>query len=432
MQKIILFLISKIKYFVYLYILLQLTLIFTIDIEFNSDALYYYNLAQECINENEFYPAEQHLYEDYIFAPLYINVLILILKILNLTITIALFNFLINLLQILILYKIAEKVFSGDIAKLTVILYILYLNTLGLVLTNYTELFFVVLISTSVYFFLKEKKYYLLLSGFILGAAIAVRPTGWALLLAFLMLQLYKGYKTRKLIPSYFYIYTGVFVFILAFGGWTYSHFGKFEFSSTNGPVNLLIGANDDATGGFNATVFEKDNAGYIENPDTMTYLEAGTFYQNQALQWIAKHPAKWVSLAPLKLLHTFGWDDIALSSLLGYTDLNFGRVIKNLITGYDPSVSIFYYLFLSLNHIYYYLIMFAIILGIVQVLKRKLHNSGINLILFFLLFSILIIMIIFGTPRLKYPMFILLIPFAAYYLQMKFGTKPQVLDNEH
>jgi hypothetical protein len=408
----------------------QLALIFTTDIEFNSDALYYYNLAQESISESEFYPTAKHIYEDYVFAPLYINVLILLLKIFNSTITVILFNFLISLLQTLMLYKITEKLFSFDLAKLSVILYILYLNTQGLVLTNYTELFFLLLMSASVYFFLKEKNYHLLLSGFILGSAIAVRPTGWALLLAFMMLQLYQCYKTRKLVTSYFYIYTGIFIFILGFGGWTYSHFGNFEFTSTNGSVNLLIGANDEATGGFNATVFEKGNTGYIENPDTMTYLEIGTFYQNQALQWITRHPVKWVSLAPLKLLHTFGWDDIALSSLLGYTDLNFGRAVKNLFTGKATSVTFYYFIFLSINHIYYYLIIIAIVFGIIQLIKNKLSNAGVKLILFYSIISIFIVMIVFGTPRFKYPFFILLLPFAAYYLQMKFGLKKQVLAN--
>jgi hypothetical protein len=431
MQKIIQFLTSKIKYLVYLYALIQLTLILITDISFHSDALYYYNLAQECINVNEFYPAEQHLYEDYIFAPLYINAIILLLKISNSTFTIALFNFLISLLQILILYIITEKLFSANLAKLTVLLYILYLNTLGLVLTNYTELFFLLIISVSILLYLQNKNYYLILSGIALGAAIAVRPAGWALFLAFFILQVYKGYKIRKLVPSYFYIYIGVFIFIIVYGGWTYSHFGKFEFTSTTGPVNLLIGANDNATGGFNATVFEKGNQGFIESPDTLNYLETGEFYQNQALEWIVKHPVKWISLAPLKFIHTFGWDDIALSSLLGYSDLNFGRALKNILDGKEAGLSVYYFLFFSINHIYYYLILVSIILSIIHLKKNNLSEEGIKLILLYSLISIFIIMIVVGTPRYKYPVFILLLPFAAYYLQMMFGLHKQVSENE-
>jgi hypothetical protein len=307
----------------------------------------------------------------------------------------------------------------------------LYLNTIGLVLQNYTELFFTLLIVSSVYFSQINKKFSLFVSGILLGGAIAVRPLGWALLLSFITIQLLASIKTKKIIFDYFLIYAGTLIFIVLFGLFTYSHFGRFEYTATTGPVNLLIGANDDATGGFNSIIYEKGKAGYLENPGALTYLEKSEFYREQALEWIAKHPVKWVSLAPLKLLHSFGWDDIALSSLLGYHEINFGRALKNLITGNDSSVFISYFLFLSLNHIYYYLIIIAIVLGIFQVLKSKWSNFGIKIIFIYSLISILIIMITVGTPRYKYPVFILLLPFAASYFHIKFGTEKQVSGNE-
>jgi hypothetical protein len=76
MKMTIQFLTSKIKYIVLIYVVIQLILILTIDISYKSDSLYYYKLAQECSVSNEYYPAKAHLYEDYIVAPLYINVLI--------------------------------------------------------------------------------------------------------------------------------------------------------------------------------------------------------------------------------------------------------------------------------------------------------------------------------------------------------------------
>ncbi len=334
MKKIIQLLTSKIKYIIYLYILIQLTLIFTTNIEYKSDALYYYNLAQECIEHNEYYPAEQHLYEDYIFAPLYINVTFILLKIYNSPLTISLFNLLVILVQIAVLYKITIKIFSDKIAKISVLLYLLYLNTLGLALLNYTELFFLLLISFSIYLFLLGKNYFLVLSGIILGGAIAVRPTGWVLLFALLILQTYVSHKNRKLSASYFYLYGGVFIFILCFGLWTNSHFGKFEFTSTTGPVNILIGANDNATGAFNSTVFEKGKAGYIEYPDSLTYVEKGDYYRQQALNWIIANPVRWILLTPMKFFHTFIWDDISLSSLLGMRETNFARCDENHFTG--------------------------------------------------------------------------------------------------
>ncbi len=431
MEKLIHFLSLKIKYILLIYVVIQLILIFFTDINYRSDALYYYKLANECIKLNEFYPAEKHLLEDYLVAPLYINILIFLLKINNSTIVISLFNLLVIAATIFFLFKISSKVFTDNAARLTIIIFMLYLNTVGLVLQNYTELLFTLLIVSSVYFSQTNKKFSLLVSGILLGSAIAVRPLGWALLLSFITIQLLATIKVKKIIFDYFLIYAGTLIFIVLFGLFTYSHFGRFEYTATTGAVNLLIGANDDATGGFNSIIYEKGKAGYLENPGALTYLEKGEFYREQALEWIAKHPVKWVSLAPLKLLHSFGWDDIALSSLLGYHEINFVRALKNLITGNDSSVFISYFLFLSLNHIYYYLIIIAIVLGIFQVLKSKWSNYGIKIIFIYSLISILIIMITVGTPRYKYPVFILLLPFAASYFHIKFGTEKQVSGNE-
>lgn len=431
MKKLIEFLLSKIKYIIFIYVLIQLVLIFTTKITYNSDCQYYYQLAQDCIEQGEFYPAPSHLYEDYIFAPFYINVVIILLKISNSPLIISLFNFLIILAQIWVLYKISIKAFSENVATLSVLLYIFYLNNLGFVLLNYTELLFVLMVSISIYFFLVNKNYSFLLSGIALGSSIAVRPTGWVLLIAFLILQLYVSYKNRKLATSYLYIYLGVLVFILCFGGWTYSHFGKFEFTSTTGPVNLLIGANDDATGGFNGTVHQKGKIGYIENPDTLTYIQKSDLYQETAINWIKENPIKWISLIPLKMLHAFAWDDITLSPLLGYDNLNFARAVRNIfdrnnsITKMEKeseTTSLFYFLIQIIHHLYYYFLLVVIVLGIYQLIKNKNFNDGTRLILLYSLFSIFVMMIIFGTPRFKYPMLILLLPLAANYIVAKFN----------
>ena len=438
MKKLIKFLTSKIKYIILIYAFIQLVLILTVKTNYKSDALYYYKLAQECIEQNEFYPARQHLYEDYIVAPLYINVLIIMLKIFNSTIMISLNNLVIIIMQIKFLYKITKRIFSEHIASLTILLFILYLNTIGLLLQNYTELFFLLLITASIYFHLLNKNVYFILSGIFLGGAIAVRPAGWALLLAFISIQIYTSIKNKKILFNYFHVYSGTLIFFILFGGFTFLHFGKFEFTSTTGSVNLLLGANEDATGGFNSAVLEKGKAGYIENPDTLTYIQKGEFYQDRAVNWITKNPTRWLSLAPLKLFHTFGWDDVSLSSLLGYNDTNFLRVTRILFSERDfdnalPNSNLtdkaLYFSILMISHFYYYLLMFAIALGIYNIFKKKLNTDVTSLILLFSLFATLMITITVGTPRYKYPMFILLLPFAAAYLEMKLGFGKQSIE---
>jgi len=440
MKKLIKFLASKIKFIILIYALVQLVMILITETNYKGDALYYYKLAQECIEQNEFYPAQQHLYEDYIFAPLYINVLIILLTIYNSTFTISLFNLFVIVLQIHLLYKITEKLFSYFTAKLTILFFVFYLNTAALVLQNYTELFFLLLITASIYFCIQYKNIYLLLSGICLGGAISVRPLGWALLLGIILVQLFTSIKNKKIILRPFYVYTGTLMFIILFGGFTFLHFGKFEFTSNTGPVNLLLGANEDATGGFNSTVLDRGNAGYIEYPDSSTYIQKGEFYQDQAIKWISENPLKWLSLMPVKFFHAYGWDDVSLSSLLGYHDTNLLRVSRILVTEKDfnsalPNISLFekvlYFLILIFSHLYYYILLVAITAGIYYLFKQSHYEEATILILLFVCFSTLMLMITVGTPRYKYPMFILLLPFAANYVENRFGlTKRNNVDD--
>jgi hypothetical protein len=428
MKKLIHFLSLKIKHILLIYVVIQLILIFFTDINYRSDALYYYKLADECIKLNEFYPAEKHLFEDYLVAPLYINMLIILLKINNSTIVISLFNLLLILTTIFFMFKISSKIFTDNTARLTIIIFMLYLNTVGLVLQNYTELFFTLLIVSSIYFSQINKKFSLFVSGILLGSAIAVRPLGWALLLSFITIQLLVSIKTKKIIFNYFLIYAGTLVIILSFGLFTYSHFGKFEYTATTGPVNLLIGANDNATGGFNSIIYEKGKAGYLENPRSLTYLEKGEFYREQALEWIKENPFRWLLLAPMKFIHSYGWDDVSLSSLLGQ-DVYFLKVVKTVFVegNFDnalPDTSfaekVLYFTILISSHFFYYILLTAIALGIFYLFKQKLLSDPMKLIILFALFSTLMIMIVVGTPRYKYPAFILFLPFAANYIRLK------------
>ncbi len=405
-------------------------MIFTQDIKYRSDALYYFNLSQKCLTENEFYPSNQNLNDDYIVAPLYINVTILVLKIYNSTTAISLFNLIVILLQISVLYKITQKLFSEDVATLAILLSIFYLNTLGLTLQNYTELFFLLLVSCSIYFFILNKNIYSVLSGILLGFAIAVRPVGWALLFAFVMIHFISIYRSKKIIPNFFYVYSGVIVFLIIFSSFIKFNFGHYEVSSTTGPINLLLGANADATGAFNSTVLQKNHAGYIEFSDSLTYLQKGEFYQHQAVDWIIENPVRWILLAPMKLFHTFAWDDISISSLLKINDTNFARIMKIILLESDfnkaiPNTSTFYKIFylsiLILHHLFYYLLIISIISGIYKFVKNNLSSEGTNLILNFCLVVIIMIMITVGAPRYKYPMIILLFPFASFYLSTKF-----------
>ncbi|MDX1371995.1 MAG: hypothetical protein R3321_05970, partial [Nitrososphaeraceae archaeon] len=308
-----------------------------------------------------------------------------------------------------------------------------YINTFGLVFLNYTELFFTFLILLSIDLFTQNKKLLFYLCGVSIAATVAVRPVGWALLSAIILVDVIISIQNKKINFRIIYLFSGLITFILFFGMFNKLHFNKFIFTSSTGPVNLLLGANETATGAFDSEVFEIGNRGFIANPDTINYLETGDYYFNQAIDWITKNPVKWISLMPMKVLHTFATDDIAVASLLQTEEWNFVRTIKSILIkkdlqsilkGKSTSTKVFYYLIQCITHIYYYLFFIILVLGLFKIRKEIRINFPYLLPILFVLIGILMIMVTVGTPRYKYPFVIVMIPFAASYLYNLLSSK--------
>jgi hypothetical protein len=285
----------------------------------------------------------------------------------------------------------------------------------------------------SIYLILSDGRSTLFLAGFITGISIAVRPLGWAFIAAILSVHLYQYIKDKTIHLRRVGFYAGTISFIILFGIFTYSHFGYFEFTSTTGPVNLLIGANDDATGGFDATVHQKGNIGYMENPDSMTYKQKGDFYLNQAVKWIQENPGKWIGLMPMKIVHSFVWDDISVTALLNIENWSLLKSIKKIFLEKDLNsllpaskrdFTILYFTVQFVHHLFYFLLLYLIILGIVGYFKGNYRSTEINLILIFSIVSILFILTTVGAPRYRYHIVILLLPVAANYLERKLSER--------
>ena len=436
LEKALNFLQNHIRILLLLYLAVQLGYVFLSNLNYQSDSLYYYNLAQDCLKLHTFYPAPIHLYQDYIIAPLYINVLVVILSIINSKIAIGIFNILLNFVQLWLVYKITIRIFNKVAAKTVTIIYIFYLSTLGLILFNYTELIFNVLIFSSIYFYLQKNNWKMIISGILLGASIAVRPIGWALLGAYLINEIYSREQVKKILRNAGILVLGFLIFITSFGIFNYSHFDKFIFTSTNGPVNLLIGANDDATGAYNNKVFEKGKIGYIANSDKETYTVKEGYWLNQAYNWIYEHPVKYISLFPLKIVHMFIWDDFSVSRLLNLSDWNLYKVIKNIITGSkEPildnnplSLKISYFVLQILHHLYYFYLLVLFILIIKKNFKKLFSNSELRLFLLFMFLGISIHLLTFGDARYKYPYIISMMIFMAPVFYNSIISKELVL----
>ncbi|MCE5304154.1 glycosyltransferase family 39 protein [bacterium] len=394
------------------YILLQIILVLSNEPHFESDSLYYYQKASQCVADNSLYPNESNIYDDFLVAPIYINYLFIILKVFNSAKAILFFNIILNSLNLVLVYSITKKIFSNSSAFIAAVLYVLYLNNFGIILMNLTDLLFCSTILLSIYFFLINKRLFLFLAGVMIAISIGIRPLGWALLLAMLII-IALNFKHFGLSKMSFLI-SGCLIIIIGQGIYNSRHFGDFIFTGTTGSLNLLIGANDDATGTFEASVFDKGKIGYLENPDSLTYIEKGEFYQNQAVNWIKSHPIRWISLLPAKFAYLFITDDYALYPLISNSQIHVYEYAKALFKQKDFASFIRqpnrteYLILAIMHHLFYIFILLFFFYQFYVNFKQNRQNYNVLLIELFIIFGLLMTIPIYGSARYKYPYIVL------------------------
>lgn len=305
-----------------IYVLVQLIYVFFFSVPFSSDSAIYLSFAEAAIREGTYYPNPSSLYDAWLAAPVYVNVLRLLLSIANSNLIVLLFNILLNMLQLVLLYRITRKLWGEYAANVAGILYMIYLCNVGLVLLNLTELPFGVLILASFYFYFSAPTFTnSLLCGFMAGLAIGVRPTGWAVFPAFLfvyIISIFQGNAHHTKIAG---IVAGVLLYVVPMGILSQQNIGKFEYSSTTGPANLIMSANPHAKGVFDHHFFLTDSTYQTKK----TYIERNEYLLQQSKDYIRANPGKWIGLIPRKVYSTFVSDVWAVPLLLHdrYWDLN-------------------------------------------------------------------------------------------------------------
>jgi uncharacterized membrane protein (DUF485 family) len=254
-----------------------------------------------------------------------------------------------------------------------------------------------------------------ILSGISTYLTLGIRPVGWSIIVALVITSIV-FYKNKEILKGNIIVALS-FCIMLTIAGFTINNsFGHFIFTSTNGGANLLIGANEDAHGGFTSKVFEKGKAGFIEDIEKRTYYEKNNFWSNAAINWIKENPIRWLLLIPQKFIHIFARDDFAFTEIIGGKEINLFFLCKHFynyselstifqgMTSYQKNI---FWLFQILHHIYYFLLVVLIAFAIRDLFKNPLNVSFI-FILGIITISIVIPLLTSGDARYKYP-FILL-----------------------
>jgi hypothetical protein len=275
-----------------------------------SDPASYVQLAKNSIESGTYYPNNENLHDGYIFAPGFVNYLIILFKIsTNLRIV-----YVLNLLWTFVLlfsfrYVIACLFNSKQIVSMATIMFCMMPIFWSKVAIVGTDVIYTALAFLSFAILLRGKKYSPIVSGIILAVANWVRPLAPAFLLGMLIYLLIV--KQKKQIVKLFAAFA---VFVVLIGLFTYSNFGYFLFQSSTSGVNMIMGTNDDADGGVNKTCFQEGKIAYLNDNalKTMTFKQKDSYYRGLAVRWIMKHPIKWALLLPKKIFHMYAIEDLS------------------------------------------------------------------------------------------------------------------------
>lgn len=325
------------------WIILQIIWIETykIDFMFGDSGLFEY-WAKECYEAGTMYPNYNHYNMEYISALGWVNILILWLHFFPDFTFIPYLLMFFTTCSLLLLISITKYINNNrTVCYMVAYTYMILPNFWTTTIAPYTEHSYVFFALLSVWFLLKTSNWSLISSGIAIAIAFWIRPIAeaWIISSIIFIFLTYRSYRRIAL-----YLLTCV-VSCSIIGLLSHQNFPDYPFKSSTGGVTLLIGANDDANGGYEGTIArEKGKIGYIADKyegqrlpvyetqnDTIrmlrldkeySYAQCDSIYKDIAINWIKENPLKWISLLPAKIkLLWFSGSFVVIPA--GYTGSN-------------------------------------------------------------------------------------------------------------
>ena len=375
-----------------------------------SDMGTYIKIAQDCFEMGEWYPTTHNIYSQYIWAPGFVNYLILQLKIFGTVNLNSIFNLLMNIIILYEVYLLGKHFFSNTIALLAVILFcLLYSNTM-VVLSAGTELpfLFLSLSGLCLVFFSKSKIVNFIFAGILFALANWIRP----LVIIFVIAALTYMFLKKQNILSYLSLLLSIIIIVLIIGFSTYNKIGYFVYQSTTSGVNLIMTANDKAYGGVMSHVFKDSTSTmYINEVEKLTFIERDSIYKSRAIEWIKENPVRFAFLYVKKIAGLYIEDSWADRPILG-GDGFIGKYATGEISKSEFILRAFHML---LGSIAYYIVIILFIISLWINRRKLLSERSIVLLIFILGTAITILFAV--TPRYHHPFMFVMVLYAAWGL---------------
>jgi len=398
------------KVTILIWTLIQLILIMIFwDHQQGSDQGEYIRIARECFEAKEWYPSSKDIYSNYIWAPGFINYLILQLKLFGTLKLNIFFNLLMNIGIIILIFHIGKRFFTEKTASIAVILWCFLYSNLMIVLPAGTEIPFLFLALAGFSLCLHPKFTTLFIAGVLFTLANWIRPLVIIFIFCILIYMFFNKYKWFH----YVALFSGLILSVIIIGTTSKNNMGHFVYQSTTSGFNLIMTSNDKAYGGVATSLMNDTTSSvYIKDKSIYTFAQRDSIWKARSVEWIKQNPIRFCVLYIKKIGGLYiedSWSDRPILGGAGFVDSAVsGKVSKQDI--------IMRMLKMGLKSLVYYFILIACFYSFIIHRKELLSMK-----------SVLLLLLIAGTagtclfavsPRYHYPFLFVIVLFAAYGIE--------------
>lgn len=268
------------------------------DMPNHDDALHYVNYAEDCIKLDTWYPAAHNEYDTFVFGPGYVNWLILVRKVFGSYSFARALNLLMNVAMLFEVAFLARKWFDERVSRWASLLYMLTFSNLYLPIALLTDLPFTFLLLTSLVLATSRQLLPLAAAGTLIALANWFRP----LAAIFLLVILIHFIIQRRQWHQYVALGLPLVLTVFIIGQAAKERTGHFVYQAVSGGYNLAMSSFDGANGLVNFNGFNNpENEIYLPK-QPYSYMERDSLLKTASIQWILNHPAKYLSLLPVKI----------------------------------------------------------------------------------------------------------------------------------
>jgi len=394
-----------------LFTLVQIALIFVLGYTPYPDSEGYLALARESLAQHQLYPIASQLH-DYAFlwnlgsinlvlASLWLTgsimPLLVVYALMKGATAWLLYDTCLHLLQ-----KHSSATTSQRIARLVLLLYILYPANYGEATSLLSEVPFIFLSMLAVWMFITKGWH--VAAGVVLAIANWIRPFSIVFLAALIVASLFHLRKSLKLVAGYI-------VMIVIIGSLSYLRTGEFLYQAKTGWMALMQYSwdNDSDKGTFTL------NPSTICNDTKLSVTQKDRMWRSMFFSWLSENKAEYLSQMPHKLAATFVSDNVNFCAFLPHKqqrEYMYDELSMLTLKAQFPRWSAVQWLTI-VNLLYYYLLLLTALLS----LLCYRHSTHLLPLAVILLGTVMLLLVGHGEARFHQPFMPFVIMLSALFI---------------